>query len=80
MKTGFVLIKSEPGQEYWVLSRLENEPNIKEVYPIFGEYDFLVKLVYEDINSLGAIIFQKIRVIRGVLDTITLTEAKIKRK
>ena len=80
MKTGFVLIKSEPGQEYWVLSRLENEPNIKEVYPIFGEYDFLIKVVYEDLDSLGSIVFQKIRVIRGVIDTITLTEAKINRK
>jgi DNA-binding Lrp family transcriptional regulator len=80
MKTGFVLIKSEPGQEYWVLSRLENEPNIKEVYPIFGEYDFLIKIIYEDLNTLGNIVFQKIRVIRGVIDTITLTEAKINRK
>jgi DNA-binding Lrp family transcriptional regulator len=80
MKTGFVLIKNKPGKEFWIMSRLENEPEIKEIYPIFGEYDFLVKIVAEDYDSIGKIIFNKIRIIEGVTDTITLTEAKIPEK
>jgi DNA-binding Lrp family transcriptional regulator len=77
MKTGFVLIKNKPGKEFWIYSRLENEPKIKEIYPIFGEYDFLVKIVADNIDDIGKIIFNKIRIIDGVKDTITLTEAKI---
>ena len=74
---GFVLIKTNPGKELWVHSRLLNEPEIREVYPIFGEYDFLIKIETTDIHSLGNTVINKIRIIDGVLDTVTLTEMKI---
>ena len=80
MITGFILIKNKPGKEYWIYSRLLNEPEIKEVYPIFGEYDFLVKLEVKDFNDLGKTLIDKIRIIDGVTDTITLTEAEIPTK
>ena len=40
MTVGFIMVKNKPGKEFWIYSRLLNEPEIKEVYPIFGEYDF----------------------------------------
>ncbi len=77
MPVGFILIKNKPGKEFWIYSRLLNEPEIKEVYPIFGEYDFLVKIVAGDFEAIGKIVINKIRIIDGVIDTITLTEAQI---
>ncbi|MCK4348132.1 MAG: Lrp/AsnC ligand binding domain-containing protein, partial [Thermoplasmatales archaeon] len=77
MTVGFVLIKNKPGSEFWVYGRLLNEPEIKEVYPIFGEYDFLVKMVAGDFEAIGKVVINKIRIIDGVIDTITLTEAQI---
>ena len=72
--TAFVLIKANPGKEFWVHRRLSNEPEIKEVYTIFGEYDFLVKIQASTIENIGIIVIDKIRIIDGILDTITLTE------
>ena len=73
----FVLIKAKPGSEFRVLKKLENEPEIKEVYMIFGKYDFLVKISAKDIESIDRIIIKKIRLISGILDTITLHELKM---
>ena len=74
MVLAFVLIKASPGKEFRIHHRLSNEPEIKEVYSIFGEYDFLVKIRAINITKIGFIVINKIRIIDGVLDTITLTE------
>jgi len=80
MITGFILIKNKPGKEYLILKRLENIIEIDEIYPIFGEYDFLVLLRVKDLEDIGRILINKIRVIDGITDTITLTESIIKNK
>lgn len=80
MITGFILIKNKPGKEYLILKRLENIIEINEIYPIFGEYDFLVLLRVKDLEEIGRILINKIRVIDGITDTITLTESIIKNK
>jgi len=77
MTVGFIMIKNKPGKEFWIYSRLLNEPEIKEVYPIFGEYDFLVKIEADNIEIIGNVVINKIRIIEGVIDTITLTEVQI---
>ena len=70
----FVLIKVKPGLEFWIYSRLSNEPEFKEMYPLFGDFDFLVKIVANDLEGIGSVVINKIRIINGVIDTITLTE------
>jgi len=80
MKTGFILIKNKPGKEYSILRKLENIIEIKEIYPIFGEYDFLVKIKVENIDIMGKLLIEKIRIIDGITDTITLTETLIQKK
>ena len=77
MTVGFIMVKNKPGKEFWIYSRLLNEPEIKEVYPIFGDYDFLVKIEADNIETIGKVVINKIRIIEGVIDTITLTEAQI---
>jgi DNA-binding Lrp family transcriptional regulator len=56
---------------------LLNEPEIKEVYPLFGEYSFLAKIEATDINTIQRIVLGKIRSITGVIATETLLETKI---
>lgn len=80
MITGFVLIKNKPGKEYSILRKLENIVEINEIYPIFGEYDFLVKLKAENLNLIAEVLLKKIRIIDGIIDTITLTETIIPKK
>ena len=80
MVIGFVLIKNKPGKEYSILRKLENIIEINEIYPIFGEYDFLVKIKLENIYLIGQVLIKKIRRIDGITDTITLTESLISKK
>ena len=79
MITSFILIRNKPGKEYSILRKLENIIEINEIYPIFGEYDFLVKIKVKNIEILGEILIKKIRIIDGIIDTITLTETPIKK-
>ncbi len=80
MVTGFILIKNKPGKEYSILRKLKNIIEINEIYPIFGEYDFLIKIKAENIELIGKTLINKIRIIDGINDTITLTETIITKK
>ena len=76
MSIGFVLINTAPALEHEVYNNLSNIPQILELYPLFGEYDLITKIEAEDFNKLGEIVIDKIRSIKGVLDTKTLTGAR----
>lgn len=76
MALGYVLIISAPSHEKSVYEKLSNVEEIIELYPLFGEYDFIAKIEVEDYEKLGWIIIKKIRSIEGIIDTKTLTGAK----
>jgi len=73
MSIGFVLIRAEPGKEREVYERLLKLKSIVELNPLFGEYDFMAKLVADDFQVLGEIIVDDIRTIPGVIETKTYT-------
>ncbi|MEW6069080.1 MAG: Lrp/AsnC ligand binding domain-containing protein [Candidatus Thermoplasmatota archaeon] len=73
MAIGFVLITTVPGKESDVFSALRKISEIKELYPVFGDYDIIAKVEAKDPDALGAVIINKIRSISGIADTKTLT-------
>lgn len=77
MATGFVLIKADPGQEQVVYERLLGVTNVEEIFPLFGEWDIIVKLTARDFDAMGTTIVSKIRTIQGVVTTYTLTATKL---
>lgn len=76
MAVGFVLIKVSPKGEKEVYDTLSSIDEVEELYPLFGEYDLITKLVVSDFEQLSEVIVNKIRSIEGVLETKTLTGAK----
>jgi DNA-binding Lrp family transcriptional regulator len=76
MAIGFVLIRAAPNYEREVYYKLCRIKGIAELHPIFGEYDFIVKIEVEDFDKLSNIVVKKIRTILGVVDTKTLTRTK----
>lgn len=76
MAIGFVLITIAPTHEHDVNTKLSKVPEIIELHPLFGEYDFIAKIETEDFDKLGKIVVNKIRTIEGVTDTKTLTGTK----
>ena len=76
MAVGFVLINVAPTKEkevYEVLSKLEE---VKELHPLFGEYDLLAKVEVKSFEELSEIVINKIRTTNGVTGTKTLTGAR----
>ena len=77
MVIGFVLMHIAPLHEYEVFNKLSKLHEIREIHPLFGEYDLIAKIEAEDYESIGEIITQKIKIIHGVIDTMTLTGIKL---
>ena len=80
MAKALTLVKIAPGKEREVdrlLKELESENIIKGTYPLFGSYDQLVYFEYresnvdDEINFVGNYVIDKIRSIKGVVDTLT---------
>ncbi len=76
MVMGFVLINVAPGTEKKVFDTMIKWDEIQELYPLFGDYDLIAKIQATDYESLSDIVVNKIRSIKGVTETKTLTGAK----
>ena len=76
MPVGFVLINTAPELGHEVYNKLLKVPQILEVCPLFGKYDLIAKIEAEDFEKLGEIVINKIRSMKGVIDTKTLTGTK----
>ncbi len=73
---GFALLTISPLKEKEVYDKLQEIPEVVEVYPLFGEYDILLKIETGDIDSIGDIVIHKIRTLQGVTDTKTLISTR----
>jgi len=76
MAIGFALISISPLHEKSVYEILGTISEIVEVHPLFGEFDILVKIECDDIDSIGDVVINKIRLTKGVMDTKTLIGTK----
>ena len=75
----FILIKTYPGYEHEVYHKLEKVEELSGLYPLFGEYDYLVKFSAE-VNirdvELGVFVIKNIQNIEGVVKTKSLSRLK----
>ena len=70
MAIGFALLTISPLHEKSVYEKLGNISEIIEIHPLFGEFDILVKIQCPDIDSIGGVVINKIRALKGVVDTV----------
>jgi len=69
----FVLINSELGKEESITKELRNLNEIREVHLIYGVYDLIAKVEAEDTEKLKEMIAFKIRRLKDIRSTLTLT-------
>ena len=72
MFIAYVLIITEPLHEHNVYNKLGKSSVVDEVFPLFGEWDLIVKVVAETKEELVEKITSEIRPIEGILTTKTL--------
>jgi len=68
----YVLLNTEPMKEHGVYNALVKTKEVKELFPLFGEWDLIFRITVENLTEAGKIIEEKIRTIDGVLATKTL--------
>lgn len=77
MALAYVLIAAEAGREKEVYDKLLKVAEVRELMPLFGEYDLICKIDAPDLDSLGQTILARIRTIAGVAQTWTLAATKL---
>lgn len=72
MRAVFVMIKTDPGHGTEVANLIAEVESFSEAYSITGQYDLLVKLYVEDIDTIGRLIEHQIHAIPHVRETYTI--------
>ncbi len=72
MESVYVLVRVKPTWEHKVGEHLKKLKEAREVHPLFGEYDFIIKLEGPSHEAITHVILDKIRAQEGVAATKTL--------
>ncbi len=70
LNAAFVLINAELGVD--IAKDLKGIPEAKQVYGVYGVYDYVVRLEADTMEKLKDVITNKIRRMNGVRSTLTM--------
>lgn len=73
LEIAYVLVKSKMGHEIDVMNDILKIDGVKEVMGTYGVYDIFVKVQVPTRNEIERVITQKIRRVRNVISTTTLS-------
>ncbi len=76
MVIGVTMVNVAPGKEKDVYLRIKEMKNIREVYHVFGEFDFVVIIEAPSLSDLNKTV-DEIRSVEGVTKTQTVVGAEI---
>ncbi|GAB6102702.1 Lrp/AsnC ligand binding domain-containing protein [Thermococcus atlanticus] len=68
----FILIVVKPGNEEKVFNRLKDNPRVREIYRLYGEYDIVVRIEVNSIRELDEFHDSVLRRIKEIEMTETL--------
>lgn len=66
------MVKTDPGHGTEVANRIADVESFSEAYSITGQYDLLVKLYVNDVDTVGRLIERDVHAIPHVRDTFTI--------
>jgi DNA-binding Lrp family transcriptional regulator len=73
MPSAFVIIHCEPSETYYVIRNLKYIPEVKAADDVFGYYEVVCKVEAGTQKDLERIITSKIRKIKHIISTMTLS-------
>jgi DNA-binding Lrp family transcriptional regulator len=72
----YVLGKVESGKDQEVLGEVRKMPGVRQAIPTYGVYDLHVEVSFATMDELDRFIFDGIRRIPGIKETVTLIAFK----
>jgi len=76
MVIGVTMVNVAPGKEKEVYLNIKKMKSVREVYHVFGEFDFVVIIETQSLSELNKTV-DEIRSIEGVVKTQTVVGAEI---
>lgn len=76
----YTLVRTDHRKVQRLVDRIGSLRFVKEVKPVYGEYNLIVKTETESIKELTLLIYNKLRTISGLTRTTTMITAKINKK
>jgi len=70
--SAYTLIRTEHSKREEVVSKIKKLRFVKEVVPVYGEYDIIVKTETNSIEELNFLIYNELRKIRRLTATTTM--------
>ena len=67
IETAFVLIKALPMKERDVYASLLQMDSVVETHSVYGEYDLVARVNFEDSREMSKFLIEEMRAIPGVL-------------
>lgn len=68
----FILVNTELGREAPAIEALEKVEDVSGIYIVYGVYDLIVEVEAESQDALREVVFNKVRRLEQVRNTITL--------
>jgi Lrp/AsnC family transcriptional regulator for asnA, asnC and gidA len=72
MPVAYVLAKIEVGQEKQAFETIRKLVGVTSITFTYGIYDLHVEIKFDTMEELDEFIFEKIRKVRGIKETVTL--------
>ncbi len=76
MVIGVTMVNVSPGREKDVYMSIKDMKNVREIYHVFGEFDFVVIIQANSLSELNSTV-DEIRSVEGVTRTQTVVGAEI---
>lgn len=76
MAVAYVLAKVEAGKDKEVLREVKKILGVRQATPTYGVYDLHVEVSFDTMEELDRFIFDEIRRIPGIKETVTLVAFK----
>ena len=72
MIVAYVLAKVEAGKDKEALQEIKKMSGVKQVASVYGVYDLHVEVSFDTMEQLDKFIFEEIRKVLGIKETVTL--------
>ena len=71
-QAAYILINVQPGMLEKVQEGLKNIPEVKEIYPVYGIYDIIVKIEFDTMDELKNQVLNNNIISEGVKNSMTM--------
>ncbi|MGQ4913149.1 MAG: Lrp/AsnC family transcriptional regulator [Candidatus Asgardarchaeia archaeon] len=70
--SAFILVKTIPGKDRDIYNKLKEFDEVIEAVPVFGVYDIIIRVHVKEDSDLDTFVFNKLRRMDGITETMTL--------